>query len=124
MQACLETGGGGSLQGGRYLVYKLPDTGPIVGKECVICLEDLLPGMIIARLVRRTSAPTLALLPLTRCALSPASATSTARASTRGSAAARPARRTLARGDPRRNAHVAPLINLSALCRVEVSGEQ
>ncbi|PWN95279.1 FYVE-domain-containing protein [Tilletiopsis washingtonensis] len=50
VRACLETGGGGSLQGGRYLVYKLPDTGPIVGKECVICLEDLLPGMIIARL--------------------------------------------------------------------------
>lgn len=49
VRTCLENGGGGKVQGGRYLVYKLTD-GPIVGKECVICLEDLQPGMTIARL--------------------------------------------------------------------------
>lgn len=46
---CLENGGGGSVQGSRYLIYKLAE-GPIVGKECQICLEDLCIGMTIARL--------------------------------------------------------------------------
>jgi hypothetical protein len=49
IQACLENGGGGSIQGSRYLIYKLAE-GPIVGKECQICLEDLCIGMTIARL--------------------------------------------------------------------------
>lgn len=50
IQACLENGGGGgSVQGSRYLIYKLTE-GPIVGKECQICLEDLCIGMTIARL--------------------------------------------------------------------------
>lgn len=47
---CLENGGGGSLQGGRYLVYKLPDTSPIIGKECSICMEDFVAAGVIARL--------------------------------------------------------------------------
>lgn len=49
VRQCLDNGGGGSVQGGRYLVYKLGE-GPIVGKECQICLEELLVGMTIARL--------------------------------------------------------------------------
>lgn len=49
VRQCLENGGGGSVQEGRYLVYKLNE-GPIVGKECQICLEDLCVGMTIARL--------------------------------------------------------------------------
>lgn len=47
---CLENGGGGSLQGGRYLVYKLPENSPIVGKECSICMEDFVANSAIARL--------------------------------------------------------------------------
>ncbi|SNX85550.1 uncharacterized protein MEPE_04259 [Melanopsichium pennsylvanicum] len=47
---CLENGGGGSLQGGRYLVYKLPENSPIVGKECSICMEDFMASSTIARL--------------------------------------------------------------------------
>ncbi|CAD6907678.1 unnamed protein product [Tilletia controversa] len=50
VRSCLENGGGGSLQGGRYLVYKLPDGSPIVAKECVICMEDFVVGATIARL--------------------------------------------------------------------------
>ncbi|KAK0532640.1 hypothetical protein OC834_002535 [Tilletia horrida] len=50
VRSCLENGGGGSLQGGRYLVYKLPDGSPIVSKECVICMEDFVVGATIARL--------------------------------------------------------------------------
>ncbi|UZJ52410.1 hypothetical protein CBS101457_001730 [Exobasidium rhododendri] len=50
VQRCLENGGGGGdVQGSRYLIYKLAE-GPIVGKECQICLEDLCVGMTIARL--------------------------------------------------------------------------
>lgn len=49
VRVCLDNGGGGSVQGGRYLIYKLAE-GPIVGKECQICLEDLCVGMTIARL--------------------------------------------------------------------------
>lgn len=49
IRLCLDNGGGGSVQGGRYLIYKLAE-GPIVGKECQICLEDLCVGMTIARL--------------------------------------------------------------------------
>lgn len=49
VRQCLDNGGGGSSQGGRYLVYKLSE-GPIVGKECQICLEELNIGMTIARL--------------------------------------------------------------------------
>ncbi|SPO27125.1 uncharacterized protein UTRI_10586_B [Ustilago trichophora] len=47
---CLENGGGGSMQGGRYLVYKLPENSPIVGKECSICMEDFVANSTIARL--------------------------------------------------------------------------
>ncbi|TKY86131.1 hypothetical protein EX895_004956 [Sporisorium graminicola] len=47
---CLENGGGGSMQGGRYLVYKLPENSPIVGKECSICMEDFVANGSIARL--------------------------------------------------------------------------
>ncbi|KAJ1023485.1 hypothetical protein NDA16_003102 [Ustilago loliicola] len=47
---CLENGGGGSMQGGRYLVYKLPENSPIVGKECSICMEDFIANSTIARL--------------------------------------------------------------------------
>lgn len=47
---CLENGGGGSMQGGRYLVYKLPDNSPIVGKECSICMEEFIANSTIARL--------------------------------------------------------------------------
>ncbi|CAO1635991.1 unnamed protein product [Jaminaea pallidilutea] len=61
---CLENGGGGGASGSgmggtadsgfhignRYLVYKLPEGSPIVGKECVICLEELLGGQPVARL--------------------------------------------------------------------------
>ncbi|EST04724.2 FYVE zinc finger [Kalmanozyma brasiliensis GHG001] len=47
---CLENGGGGSMQGGRYLVYKLPGDSPIVGKECSICMEDFVANSTIARL--------------------------------------------------------------------------
>lgn len=47
---CLENGGGGSMQGGRYLVYKLPEDSPIVGKECSICMEDFVANSTIARL--------------------------------------------------------------------------
>ncbi|PWN51581.1 FYVE-domain-containing protein [Violaceomyces palustris] len=47
---CLENGGGGTMQGGRYLVYKLPDNSPIVGKECLICMEDFVGDNMIARL--------------------------------------------------------------------------
>ncbi|CBQ72642.1 conserved hypothetical protein [Sporisorium reilianum SRZ2] len=47
---CLENGGGGSMQGGRYLVYKLPENSPIVGKECSICMEDFVANSSIARL--------------------------------------------------------------------------
>ncbi|CAO1614422.1 unnamed protein product [Parajaminaea phylloscopi] len=50
VRQCLENGGGGSVQGDRYLVYKLPADSPIVSKECVICLEELLAGHAIARL--------------------------------------------------------------------------
>ncbi|KAK0550312.1 hypothetical protein OC846_003022 [Tilletia horrida] len=50
VRSCLENGGGGSLQGGRYLVYKLPEGSPIVNKECVICMEDFVVGAAIARL--------------------------------------------------------------------------
>ncbi|MCO5589984.1 hypothetical protein L7F22_043953 [Adiantum nelumboides] len=50
VRACLENGGGGTaVQGGKYLVYRL-DEGPIVGKECQICLEEMLVNMTIARL--------------------------------------------------------------------------
>ncbi|PWN33927.1 uncharacterized protein FA14DRAFT_66560 [Meira miltonrushii] len=50
VRACLENGGGGTaVQGGKYLVYRL-DEGPIVGKECQICLEEMLINMTIARL--------------------------------------------------------------------------
>ncbi|ETS59631.1 hypothetical protein PaG_06555 [Moesziomyces aphidis] len=47
---CLENGGGGSMQGGRYLVYRLPENSPIVGKECSICMEDFVANSTIARL--------------------------------------------------------------------------
>ncbi|GAC93095.1 hypothetical protein PHSY_000656 [Pseudozyma hubeiensis SY62] len=47
---CLENGGGGSMQGGRYLVYKLPEDSPIVGKECSICMEEFVANSTIARL--------------------------------------------------------------------------
>ncbi|KAL9936202.1 hypothetical protein V8E36_005044 [Tilletia maclaganii] len=50
VRSCLENGGGGSLQGGRYLVYKLPEGSPIISKECVICLEEFEVGTAIARL--------------------------------------------------------------------------
>ncbi|EPQ28819.1 uncharacterized protein PFL1_03622 [Pseudozyma flocculosa PF-1] len=50
VRACLENGGGGSLQGGRYLVYNLPENSPIVGKECLICMEDFAANNKIARL--------------------------------------------------------------------------
>ncbi|CAD6974635.1 unnamed protein product [Tilletia controversa] len=33
VRPCLENGGGGSLQSGRYLVYKLPDGSPSVAKD-------------------------------------------------------------------------------------------
>lgn len=50
VRACLENGGGGTaVQGGKYLVYRL-DEGPIAGKECQICLEEMLVNMTIARL--------------------------------------------------------------------------
>lgn len=50
VRVCLENGGGGSLQSGRYLVYRLPADSPIIGRECVICLEELLGAQPIARL--------------------------------------------------------------------------
>ncbi|PWN18880.1 hypothetical protein BCV69DRAFT_251674 [Microstroma glucosiphilum] len=53
VQTCLETGGAGgaaSVQAGRYLVYRLPAESPILGRECVICLEELDLGQMIARL--------------------------------------------------------------------------
>ncbi|CAD6961879.1 unnamed protein product [Tilletia laevis] len=50
VRPCLENGGGGSLQSGRYLVYKLPDGSPSVAKECVICMEDFVVGATIVRL--------------------------------------------------------------------------
>ncbi|KAN0063069.1 FYVE zinc finger domain protein upa1 [Thecaphora frezii] len=50
VRACLENGGGGSLQGGRYLVYNLPGNSPIVGKECLICMEEFVANNLIARL--------------------------------------------------------------------------
>lgn len=50
IRQCLDNGGGGSIQGRRYLVYRLPADSPIVSKECVICLEELLTGHAIARL--------------------------------------------------------------------------
>lgn len=72
VRACLDNGGGGSVQSGRYLgelfecelltsanltflfcalpVYKLPDNSPIIGKECAICMEDFEVDSTIARL--------------------------------------------------------------------------
>lgn len=50
LRNCLENGGGGSVQGGRYLVYRLPGDSPIISKECVICFEELLAGQPVARL--------------------------------------------------------------------------
>lgn len=50
VKTCLENGGGGSIQSGRYIVYRLPSDSPIIGRECVICLEELLGAQPIARL--------------------------------------------------------------------------
>ncbi|PWN26434.1 FYVE-domain-containing protein [Jaminaea rosea] len=50
LRICLENGGGGSVQGGRYLVYRLQEDSPIISKECVICFEELLAGQAVARL--------------------------------------------------------------------------
>ncbi|KAH7105458.1 hypothetical protein BKA62DRAFT_612996 [Auriculariales sp. MPI-PUGE-AT-0066] len=49
---CLE-GGSGALArqtGPKYLVYRLPPDSPLVGTECVICLEEFAKGSLIARL--------------------------------------------------------------------------
>ncbi|ORY85384.1 hypothetical protein BCR35DRAFT_313422 [Leucosporidium creatinivorum] len=46
---CLETGGGSIVQGGRYLVFKLPP-GPLVSEECRICFEEFVVNDKLARL--------------------------------------------------------------------------
>ena len=41
---CLEGGAGSVPQSAKYLVYKLPGESPLVGIECVICLEEFMKG--------------------------------------------------------------------------------
>ncbi|KZW04274.1 hypothetical protein EXIGLDRAFT_786159 [Exidia glandulosa HHB12029] len=50
---CLDGGAGGSRTphaGAKYLVYRLPAESPLIGVECVICLEEFAKGSLIARL--------------------------------------------------------------------------
>ncbi|KAI1796260.1 FYVE zinc finger-domain-containing protein, partial [Ganoderma leucocontextum] len=47
---CLEGGTGKPPQTAKYLVYKLPAESPLIGTECVICLEEFLKGSTVARL--------------------------------------------------------------------------
>ncbi|EJD53555.1 hypothetical protein AURDEDRAFT_95784 [Auricularia subglabra TFB-10046 SS5] len=48
---CLDGGGGRTPHAGaKYLVYRLPPESPLIGVECVICLEEFAKGSLIARL--------------------------------------------------------------------------
>jgi len=50
---CLEGGNGkakSAVQSGKYLVYKLPGESPLIGVECVICLEEFQRASLVARL--------------------------------------------------------------------------
>lgn len=54
LRICLESNGGGGVaslsQSNRYLVYRLPFESPILGRECIVCLEELDGGQLVARL--------------------------------------------------------------------------
>jgi len=52
VKACLEgpSGDSGTQHPGKYLVYRLPGESALIGVECVICLEEFMPGSLVARL--------------------------------------------------------------------------